>query len=834
MSRFPIQLAVLAPLLLSACAFSLESSWSDPGRRVAPAPSVADDALPSIAEATAGAEPIGGFQPLYWDEPGGRVLLVVSELDTPFLLTGALASGVGSNDIGLDRGQLSRPLVVEWRRIGRRVLLIAPNLDWRSSATDEVERAAVRDAFAESALHGFEALAEDEGRTLVDATDFLVRDIHGIARGLASSGQGAFALDASRSTMLPDSLRGFPDNTEVEALLTFTSDRPGGEVWTVAPDARAVTVRQRVSFVRLPPLDEQRYRPRAWDPRCGFFPTSWDDLTADVDRPTRVDRVTRHRLTADEPIVYHVDRAAPEPVRTALLEGARYWEPVFAAAGWPGGFRVELLPEDADPLDVRYNVIQWVHRSTRGWSYGNALTDPRTGEILKGHVTLGALRVRQDVRLAVGLLSPYGASDDSDPRVLGLALARIRQLAAHEVGHTLGLQHHFGASAVGRASVMDYPPPRVTITEEGELDVADAYRDGAGEWDALAVRYGYGRFENEPAELAEILAAADASGLMLVSDADARARSSAHPRANLWDDRDDAARALKYALDVRSIALERFGDAAIRRGEPLARLEEVLVPLYFHHRYQLEACVRLVGGVVYEHDVRGGSRRPVRPVAADVQEEALSAALHTLDPEFLRLPERIVELLPPPAPGTRAGERFDDRDHLLDPIGIAARGAELTLSLLFDVERMTRVHDQSYEAAAPLGVDRLLELLWRRLEPTVGYDLVTQSILAEERALLLEHMLELARQAPPRVRTVVLGRLELLRAELRQHWPNAPTQDAMETGWWVPDLLDRLETFLDHPGSRDDAPPRPMLPPGPPIGSMGGSIEAGCGFRFDA
>lgn len=770
---------------------------------------------PSTATTTAGADrtrALPGFLELAWDQESGTLRLVVPAFETPLLYVVSLPWGLGSNDVGLDRGQLGERTVVEFRRVGGRVLLVAPNFKWRSSSPAAVERRGVATSFAESVLWGFEDPREENGQVSVDATAFFLRDAHGIARTLEDAGQGAFRLDPARSALVADALASFPLNSEIEALLTFTADAPGREVAATTPVPTAVSLRVRHSFVALPKLDPERFRPRDNDPRAGYFGPEWNDLAQPIDRSTQRALIARHALSAEHPIVYRVDRAAPEPVRTALLEGARYWEPVFARAGFPGGFRVELLPEDADPADVRYNVIQWVNRSTRGWSYGDTLTDPRTGEILKGHVTLGALRVRQDVLLFQGLVSPYHDGVDVEAAAAPLraaALARIRQLAAHEVGHTLGLQHNFAASAFDRASVMDYPAPRIGLTETGDVDLSDAYAPGCGAWDELAIRYGYAVFADEEAGRRGVLEEMRRSGIPFLSDSDARGADRSHPLANLWDDGADPLVALRHSLRVRATGLARFGPSSIRPGESFARLEQVLVPLYFHHRFQVEAAIRAIGGVSYAHRVRGEDPARLEPVPSAHQAEALALVLETLAPSFLALPESVRTLIPPPPPGERRGrESFEPGGHLFDPHVAAEQGAELVVRLLLDEARAARLVDQG--AAGGFGLDELIRALveatWSL--PATG---PAPPPATAVRDVVLDHLIRLARDARPRVAAGARFHLIELGPRLRtlaQHDPHADRQAA------------QVLRFLEDPTSSEPARP-PTLPPGSPIGCSG-------------
>ncbi|HBY62558.1 MAG TPA: peptidase, partial [Solibacterales bacterium] len=659
----------------------------------------------TVAERTAGFQALPGYFPLYWDAKAGKLWLVIDKLDTEFLYVDSLPGGLGSNDIGLDRGRLSGRRIVRFERVGNKVLLIQPNYEYRATSADADERRAVQESFAQSALWGFPVEAEEPGRLLVDLTGFALRDAAGVARAIQQARQGTFRLDASRSAIYLPRTRNFPKNTEIEATLTFAGDDPGRFVRDVTPTPEAITLRQHLSFIELPPPG---YKPRAFDPRAGYSGRSYYDYSTPISEPIQKRFINRHRLEKKDPsaavsepvkpIVYYLDRGTPEPVRSALLEGARWWAQAFEAAGFRNAYRVELMPEGADPMDVRYNVIQWVHRSTRGWSYGASVSDPRTGEILKGHVTLGSLRVRQDYLIAEAFLAPHEAGKPLDPAMERMALARLRQLSAHEVGHTLGLSHNYAASTRNRSSVMDYPHPYIKLTG-GTPDFSDAYGTGIGDWDKVAIDWGYREFSegaDERTSLNAILDAAHRRGLYFLSDDDSRPLGSAHPESHLWDSGANAVDELKRMMDVRAAAMARFGERNIRLGMPLSNLEDTLVPLYLGHRYQLEAAAKSIGGLNYRYALRGDGQMQPAIVAPAEQRRALQALLTALAPEQLALPESLLKILPPRAEGyERSRESFRHRTGLtFDALGPAEAAAELTLSLLLNPERAARlVHE---------------------------------------------------------------------------------------------------------------------------------------------
>jgi Met-zincin/Domain of unknown function (DUF5117) len=792
--------------------------------------------IPTIEAKTSGMRHMPGFLPLHWDARAGRLYLEIPQLDTDMLYFDSLPFGTGSNDLGLDRGQVSSAKLVRFERFGPKILLAQPNEFFRSSASDAAERLAVRQSFPESIIGSFTVVAEDArgadaGAVLVDATDFFLRDVHGVSDALAK--QGAYKLDAARSAIAVDATKVFPKNTEVEAVLTFASEAPikGSFVGEVAPDAHALTLREHQSFLELP---GPGYSPRRYDPRAGYFPFEYRDYAAPLGAPLDQRFIVRHRLikqdpacaqacVAVKPIQYFVDRGAPEPIRAALVEGARWWDQAFQAAGWAAGtFRVDVLPEGADPMDARYNIIQWVHRFTRGWSYGHPVADPRTGEIIKGNVTLGSLRGRQDYLIAEALLSPYVVgkklNEDNDP-MLAMALARTRQLAAHETGHTLGLAHNFAASAFPHApsesvSVMDYPHPWITLDKDGIPDLSSAYAVNIGLWDKVAINYGYRQFvdgSQERAELDAILNDAARSGLVYITDEDARPAGSAHPHAHLWDNGPDAADELTRILKIRAAALARFGENAIPVGTPLAQLEDTLVPLYLMHRYQCEAAIKVIGGLEYRYQVRGDVQMNASVVSPEEQRKALHAVVKTLSAETLALPESLLKLFPPRPPGfDRTRESLPSQTGLtFDPIGAAESAADLTLTTLFNAERAARLVEYSARAKTPsLGEVIDAALLASKPAP---HPSAQQTLSGEVQSAVYGRSVEalLALAADPKasaaVRAIAYGKLNEVK---RRSDPNSPLEAY---------LIHRIQQFQSDPAKFVAATPV-EAPPGMPIG----------------
>ena len=794
----------------------------------------------TITEKVMGMEKFPGFFTFYWDAKAGKIWLEIDKWNTEFLYVESLPAGIGSNDIGLDRGELGNSAIVRFDRTGPRVLLVAPNYGFRATTSNPDELLAVKDAFAESTLWGFEVAAEESGRVLVDATNFYLRDVHQVTNTLQRGQQGAYRLDPTRSAFYLPNTRNFPQNTEVETTLTFTGEQAGQFVRQVVPVPEAITVRERHSFVQLPPAG---FKPRIFDPRAGYFGIDYMDFATPIEEPITKRFIARHRLQkkdpnarvseAVKPIVYYVDRGAPEPVRSALVEGARWWSQAFEAAGYKDALQVEVMPAHVDPMDVRYNVIQWVHRSTRGWSYGNSLIDPRTGEIIQGRVSLGSLRDRQDFLIAEGLLAPYDKTRTASPKLLEMVLARLRQLSAHEVGHTLGLQHNYAASPVGRASVMDYPAPRAKLGADGVPDLTDAYAKGIGEWDKVAIAYGYQDFvpgTDESQALDKTLSEAFTRGLMYLTDQDARGASSSSSVAHLWDNGTNAIDELGNVMKVRAAALRRFGENNIREGAPMATIEDVLVPIYMYHRYQVEAAAKVIGGQDYTFSLKGKGDRNPQIVSPQEQRRALAVVLETIKPDALAIPEPLLRLIPPrPSGYPRTREDFRIRTQpVFDALAPAEAAADHVSGFLLNPERAARLvqfhaRDVRNPGLAEV-IDKILAATWKAPVAT-GY---AGEIQHTVNMIILADLMSLSsgERALNQVRAIASWKLEQLRAWLASQSRFTTDENRRAFLYYS---IEQIKRFQDDPKKMNLTPPQ-APPDGQPIG-MDGWSRADCGHK---
>jgi len=764
-----------------------------------------------------------GYFTFYYDEGNDKIFLEIENLDKEFLYVNALSEGIGSNDIGLDRGQLGNTRVVKFIKAGNKLLLIQPNQYYRAITNNIEEKKSVEQAFAKSILRGFRIKEFKNGKYLVDATSFFIRDAHGVMGRLSAKKQGKYTLDRSRSAINLERTRAFPENVEFDVMITFKGVPKGYDISSVVPTSTSVTVNQHHSFIELP---DNNYTPRKFDPRSGANAMSYLDYATPVNEPIKKRFIYRHRLEkknpnaikseAVEPIIYYLDRGTPEPVRSALLDGARWWNQAFESIGFTNAFQVKMLPKDADLLDIRYNVIQWVHRSTRGWSYGASVSDPRTGEIIKGHVSLGSLRIRQDFLIGQALQAPYTNNDTDDQFALEMALARIRQLSAHEVGHTIGLAHNFAASTKGRSSVMDYPHPILSI-KDGKVDFTDAYDTKIGDWDKVSIAYSYGEYlEDEDASLSKLLDEAFKKGARFISDQDARPLGSAHAYAHLWDNGSDVSEELENLLSIRRNSIANFSKDNIKSNQPYSVLEDVFVPLYFLHRYQTEGVIKVIGGLDYTYAIKDDGNTIVKRIPGKLERKALVSVIKTLSVEELAIPKKILDLFPPRAFNYgRTRESFKSKTGVaFDPFGAVETASAMTLGLLLHPERVTRLVQHKSLDSSQLGLVEVLDdLIANSFQKSYknSYYQELQNIVNYQ---VLNHLFYLSSNKDMywQVNAIVNDKIDKINTLLN----NSKTPGIQKI--YHKDMIKMISNFKKNP-TKFKKPITPKIPDGSPIGN---------------
>ena len=788
------------------------------------------DAKTSFSQLTKSNDYKDGFVGQIYDKKNDKLYLKITNLESEFIYKSSLPQGLGSNDIGLDRGQLGQVRLVEFNRVGNRVLLQQKNTKYRAISDNKKESQSVSEAFASAVLWSFPIIESQKNWVLVDASDFILQDIHGVSRKLARLKQGNYKLEKSRSAIYLPRSKSFPDNTELEATVTFLGSKPGQYVNQAAIDPNVISLRMHHSFIRLP---KPGYKPRKFHPQSGMWVFNFQDYAQPINQPITQRFISRHRLEkknpsaavseAVEPIVYYLDPGAPEPIKTALIDGAMWWNQAFESIGFKNAFQVKMLPDDADPLDVRYNVIQWVHRATRGWSYGYGVTDPRTGEILKGHVTLGSLRVRQDYLIAQGMLSRFESGElEDDSELMNLALARIRQLSAHEVGHTLGIAHNFAASSFNRASVMDYPHPLFEIEANGQtIHARNAYVEGIGKWDKAVIEYGYQQFSEakENQALEAIIKRNQANAMIFISDPDSRRLGDAQPYASLWDNGANAIDELERMIKVRSLALKNFGRESLHNNRPYSELQEILMPVYYSHRYQTTAAAKWLGGINYSYALKQTAEDAVlEHVDANQQSKAMSVLLKTLSPEFLKLEPKTLEVIAPRAYGywqTRESPQ-GATGKLMDPLALAAASAQHTLSVLLEPSRLARLELQNRIDSNSPNIANLADQLHKVVvtNKKKNSDWAYQSMLID---LLYSNYLNLlhSKSVSTNVKAAIYSELTKQQAYLAKMLKKYKSGHPYHGFYQL--QTSRIKNLTVKQLNKDKLIPLPKMPPGSPI-----------------
>lgn len=729
------------------------------GARQAPSLATEVPGLPRVAFTDPGGDPedwesMGeGPMPLWYDLRTGRVWAnVQGSLDQDMLVVEQVTQGVGVRGLW-DAGSIITQRLVNFRREGPKILLVAVETVHRSS--DPGVTSSVEQSFANSVMWTF-AAQEDEDGLYIDLTPYVLRDSEGsgLIGSLRSRG-GDYYVDQARSVINKGKVKSRALFSCVETNLTYVDPSGGARGLSRSlPDASAITVALRRSFVQLPPLEgPEAFTPRPFLPKSGYGQVAYTDEAAPL-LETRIKvYIRRHAIGGVTPgrsrqaggagITYYLDNGTPSYIAEAILEGINWWDQAFQSAGFPAGtFRAELQPDDVDLFDFdrTFNAVQWVHRDHRSWSVGSSVADPRTGEIIKGHVRLGSLRGRQDALIGLGLIQPYRHAAEGSRRagelfseIEGAVLQRHRQLGAHEVGHTLGLAHNYmGSTYTGcpeftshlggqgcDATVMDYPAPMVELSN-GEILETAAYAQHIGEWDKVMIEYGYQELPRSAqgsdaaalSYLQRVISDAETQrGYVFLSDQDNGGRGGPDSsggirgldwRSSQWDNGMDPAEALEHALDVRQTALATLDERSLQPYDPYSKLRDVLPPVWLWHRYEVEVAAKALGGVEFQHVVKGepnAAEGRATPTAAPLQWGSLDALLRAVTPETLSMSPALSDAILPPA----FGYTFDpDTDwlegrmgDLFDPLGAAEIAAGVVFSYLLEGERVTRINAQN-------------------------------------------------------------------------------------------------------------------------------------------
>lgn len=772
----------------------------------------------SFADRTAGLRTNEGFVSFWWDEARGRVLMEVPVFDQDVLYYVSAASGGGSVELGLDRGIMAST-VIHFRRTGSRVLVEQQNLAYRALGGTAARSANVTQSFPVSVLAALPVEAVEDERVLVDASSLFLRDAADVEGDLRRANQGNFRFDVARTVFNPVRMKAFPDNTEIETVATFAVDNAGPVTRNVLPDPRTMTLAIHHSFLRAP----EGYTPRRADPRIGVSSFSFKDFAAPVNQDPEVSWVTRWRLEKQdptaalsepvEPIVFYLDPAIPEPFRSAMREGTLWWNAAFEAAGYRNAVQVADPTPDMDPMDIRYAWVLWIERDGRGFSSGGTYRDPRTGEILGSKTRMDSDRIRT----IANYWETYVGATGSDTAQLDMVVLRQSLLIAHELGHALGFQHNWASSLNERASVMEYPTPRVQVVD-GKLDLSEAFQDSIGEYDKYMARYAYTEFvpAGEQAGLDAIIAEMRERGILFVPSSD--------PRWSWYDDRATPTEYLRETLPARSIMLANYGPGLLDTGEPLGALRDLRLWMgYLHHRWAIEAGQRYIGGMYHEFAVKGEVLQPAPTeiVPGALQREVLDLLMESIEPANLVLPESLLALLTP-HPGDNREDMADD--YAFDQLRAARIVAGLVLEPLFEAaraERMLAFADRQPDTLTlPELVDSVLAHTWNAANDREARHATLRRVT---QGVALDALMQLGASADlsPEARAFVLDQLAVLGDSLAARRANDRVTQAFyrhsarEIGRYLEDPADYTSVAGVAWGERPRS--RFPLPPGPPL-----------------